>query len=48
MGKYKIQLKDFYNFNKIDFMINIIIVFFIIIYSEKHKKAKTIQPDNQK
>ena len=45
--KYKIQLKDFYNFNKIDFIINIITAFFIIIYSEKHKKAKVIQSDNQ-
>ena len=28
-------------------MIDIITTFFIIIYSEKYKKAKTIQPDNQ-
>ena len=42
IGKYKIQLKDFYNFDKIDFMMNVIIIFFIITHSEKYKKVKII------
>ena len=47
MRKYGIQLKNLYNFSETGFIINIIITSFIIIYSEKHEKAKTIQPNNQ-
>ena len=46
INKYKIQIKDFYNFNKTDFIINIIIIFIIITRLNKYKKTKSIQFSN--
>ena len=46
--KYKIQIKDLYNFDKIGFIMDIIITFMIITHTDRHKKAKSIQSDNQK
>ena len=46
--KYEIQFKDFYNFNEIGFMMNVIISFIIITHFDRHKKIKIVQFDNQK
>ena len=48
INKYKIQIKDLYNFNKIDFIMDIIIIFIIITRTDRHKKTKSIQSNNQK
>ena len=44
--KYEIQPEDFYNFNEINFMMDVIISFIIITHFDKHKKAKSVQFDN--
>ena len=46
--KYEIQIEDFYNFDETDFIINIIIFSLIIIRSNRYKKTKSIQFNNQK
>ena len=48
MNKYRIQVEDLYNFNKTDFIINIITVSIIITRSDRYRKAKSVQPNNQK
>ena len=42
MNKYKIQIKDLYNFNKTGFIINIITTFMVITRLNKYEKAKSI------
>ena len=44
--KYGIQPKNLYNFDKINFMINLIIFSIIITHSDKHGKIKLIQFNN--
>ena len=48
MDKYRIQIKDLYNFNEIGFIMNIITAFMIIIRTDRYRKAKSVQPNNQK
>ena len=42
MTKYEIQLKKFYNFNEINFMMDIIVFFMVIMCFDKSKKIKFI------
>ena len=47
MAKYDIQKRDLYNFDEIDFIINIITFFMVVTRSKKYKKAKLVQPGNR-
>ena len=48
MDKYGIQAEDLYNFNETGFIIGIITAFMVITRSDRHGKAKSIQPSNRK
>ena len=48
MNKYEIQAKDLYNFDETGFIMSIITASMIITRSDKHGKAKSVQPDNRK
>ena len=47
MAKYRIQIENLYNFDETGFMMGIIISFLIITRSDRHEKAKSIQPNNR-
>ena len=38
--KYNILIRDFYNFDKIDFIIEIIYIIIIVINTERYNKSK--------
>ena len=40
-------MEDFYNFDEIGFMMDIITASFIIFCSDRYRKGKSVQPDNQ-
>ena len=40
--KYKIQLENFYNFDEINFIMDVIISFMVITHSDKYKKIKFV------
>jgi hypothetical protein len=42
MAKYRILNNNIYNFNKTGFIINIINILLVVIYTNKYKKAKSI------
>ena len=48
MAKYEIQIEDFYNFDEIGFIINIITSSLIITRLNRHRKAKSVQFNNRK
>ena len=48
INKYRIQVEDLYNFDKIGFMMSVITAFMIITRLDRYRKAKFIQPDNRK
>ena len=48
MNKYGIQAEDLYNFNETGFIMGIITASMIITRSNRHGKAKSIQPNNRK
>ena len=47
-AKYRILNYNFYNFNKTRFIIGIIYILIIIIYTDQYNKGKTVQPENKK
>ena len=47
MAKYGIVDCDFYNFDEISFMIDIIIFFIIVARAERKGRGKKIQPGNR-
>ena len=46
MDKYGIQAEDLYNFNETGFIIGIITASMVITRSDRHEKAKSVQPNN--
>ena len=44
--KYEIQFEDFYNFNEIGFMMDVIIFVIIITRIDRHKNIKFVQFGN--
>ena len=48
MNKYGIQIKNLYNFNKIDFIIDVITVSIVITRLNRYEKVKFIQSNNRK
>ena len=47
IAKYGIQIEDFYNFDETGFMMSIIISSLVITRSDRHGKAKSVQPSNR-
>ncbi|KAF6818193.1 transposase [Colletotrichum musicola] len=40
--KYRVRERDIYNFNKTSFIISIITILIVVIYTNKYSKVKSI------